>query len=126
MEPGTHNITIRKGATFRRRIAVTGIVDDDGVDVDMSVYSARAKIATALGTTPTYAFTVSNETKGSGSYALTLSLTPAQTVTLTVTPEANARAAQWGFWDLEFYTALDAIVLSPLEGTVTLSLEATT
>lgn len=120
MSAGTLNIKIEKGATFSLPITITAS------GVDFTTYSARSKIAATLGGSILVAFTVSGEVKAVGSYALTLSLTPAQTVLLTGTPTAGTRTLALGWWDLEVYTAGDAIVNRYLEGTVTLSLEATT
>lgn len=120
MSAGPLNLPLEKGATFYADVTITDPA------IDFTGYNARAKIAATPGAAAIVSLTVSGETKAVGSYVLRLSLTPTQTAALTGTPNpVGGRTLPLGFWDLEIYTALDAIVYRVLEGTVSLSLEVT-
>lgn len=126
--PGTYNFTINRGATCWENIAITGLTDKTGAVQDMTLYNARAKLVGTFGGTVLATFTISNEVKDAlGNYSLIINLTATVTDALTfVTPAADTRIIILGHWDLELYTAADADVIRPLQGDVSLSLEATT
>jgi len=113
---GTYALVINQGETFSRVIAILV----DSVVLDLTGYTVAAKIRATFDAASGTAITAAVTTAAAGE--VTISLTAAQTAALSVT-SPGTREASLGFWDLEITTG--AVVTRVLQGTVTLSQEAT-
>ena len=112
MAAGKHNIKIDQGATFE----LTLTIKESGSAKDLSSYSARAHLRKTKESTSTSAvFTCDRDGAGSAlsdTGVVTMGLTPAQT---------NELAEGKYVYDLEIFTANDAIVNRIIEGSATVT-----
>ena len=112
MAAGKHNIKIDQGATFE----LTLTIKESGSAKDSSSYSARAHLRKTKESTSTSAvFTCDRDGAGSAlsdTGVVTMGLTPAQT---------NELAEGKYVYDLEIFTANDAIVNRIIEGSATVT-----
>ena len=111
MTAANHNLTIDQGSDF----ALDLVVKDSGVVKNLAGYSARAQMRStksASSVSATFTCTVTNASGG----ALKMEL-----------PNATSSALSAGkyYYDLELYTASDAIVARLMQGTVILTPEVT-
>ena len=111
MTAANHNLTIDQGSDF----ALDLVVKDSGVVKNLTGYSARAQMRStksASSVSATFTCTVTNASGG----ALKMEL-----------PNATSSALSAGkyYYDLELYTANDAIVARLMQGTVILTPEVT-
>lgn len=111
MSAATHNIVIDQGSDF----ALDMVVKQDNVPVDLTGYFARAHLRPKKGSnTQTATFTCSLPTPASG----TVRMEMANATSSAITPAVY-------YYDLEIYTAGDAVVNRLLEGEAKLSAETT-
>lgn len=111
MAAGKYNIQIDQGSDF----AIDLTVKEDGVVKDLTGYSARAQMRAKksdASAAATFTCTVTNAAGG----VIKMSLPNATSSSLT--------AGRY-YYDLEIYTASDAIVKRLLEGEVTIDREIT-
>jgi len=111
MAAGKYNIQIDQGSDF----AIDLTVKEDGVVKNLTGYSARAQMRAKKSDTSaaaTFTCSVTNATGG----VIKMSLPNATSSSLT--------AGRY-YYDLEIYTASDAIVKRLLEGEVTIDREIT-
>tara|TARA_X000001388_G_scaffold15815_1_gene9723 strand:- start:684 stop:1034 length:351 start_codon:yes stop_codon:yes gene_type:complete len=111
MSAGTHNITIDQGATFE----LTVTIKESGSAKDLSSYSARAQLRKSKESSTSVVFTCDRDGAGSAlsdTGVVTMGLTPAQTNSLT---EGKY------LYDLEIFTANDAIVNRIIQGSATVN-----
>jgi hypothetical protein len=113
--PGTYNLTIYQGATFRQSIIWRNA---DSTPIDLTGYTARMQIRKSVRATTTEA-DMTTENSGIVISALTgeieLNLTAVQTAAIDI---------QDGVYDLELIDA-DGTVTRLMEGSVTVSPEVT-
>jgi hypothetical protein len=111
MSAGTYNLVIDQGSDF----ALDLVIKQAGAALNLSSYSGRAQLRTAhsaSSASASFTVTVTNATEG----ALKIQLSASTTTSL---------AAGQYVYDLEIYTANDAIVKRIVEGAVTLTPEVT-
>ena len=115
---GRWDLVIEQGATFERYFRWE---DSTGAAIDLSPYSLRMTIrtiygegliATSVGASPTIVITIPGS---AGVFVVTIAA--------TVTVDLSFNRA---VYDIEAFTAEDALVYRIVEGNVTLSKEATT
>ena len=111
MTAANHNLTIDQGSDF----ALDLVVKDSGVVKNLTGYSARAQMRStksASSVSATFTCTVTNASGG----ALKMEL-----------PNATSSALSAGkyYYDLELYTANDAIVARLMQGAIILTPEVT-
>jgi hypothetical protein len=116
---GRWDLVIEQGTTFIRYFRWE---DSAGSPVDLTDYSLRMKIRTNIGATATIA-----STEGGGVIAITK---PSPTtgvfiVTINATDTDDLDFVR-GIYDIEAYTAADAVVYRVVQGNVTLNKEVTT
>ena len=111
MSAGTYNLVIDQGSDF----ALDLIIKQSGSALNLSNYSGRAQLRTSvLASSISATFTVSVTNAANGALKMQL---PAATST-------NLAAGQY-VYDLEIFTANDAIVKRIVGGTVTITPEVT-
>lgn len=111
MAAGTYDLIIDQGADFSLGLALT----DGGVAVDLTGYSGRAQMRSkksSAAIAATFVVTVTSEVGG------TITMTLTNAVTAALSPGVY-------FYDLEIYTAADALVSKLLFGKATVREEVT-
>ena len=111
MTAANHNLTIDQGSDF----VIDLVISDEGVVKNLTGYSARAQM---------------RSTKSASTVAATLTctvITAAGGALKMELPNATSSALSAGkyYYDLELYTASDAIVARLMQGTVILTPEVT-
>ena len=111
MSAGTYNLVVDQGSSFALDLAIK----QSGLDLDLTNYTGRAQLRTThISSSVAASFTVTTTNASAGT--LKLELSPATTAALS--------PGQY-VYDLEIYTANDAIVKRILQGEVTLTPEVT-
>ena len=111
MAAGTYNLIIDQGGDFELGLALT----EDGSAVDLTGFSGRSQMRvkpSSASITGTFVVSIVNAAEG------TMSMTMSNSVTAALTPGKY-------FWDLEIFTASDAVVTKLLTGIVTVKAEVT-
>jgi len=110
MAAGTHDITIDQGSDFSMGLALT----EQDLPVPLTGYSARAQMRAKVSSTVagTFVCTITDAVNGE------ISMTMANSVTALLTPGVY-------LYDIEVYTAADAIVTRLLQGKATVRSEIT-
>jgi len=111
MSAGKHNIIIDQGSDF----AIEMVIKENSIAKDITGYSVRGEIRTAKGAatvTATFVGTVPNPSLG------TLKIELSNSITKDI-----AAGVYW--YDIEIFTAGDALVTRILEGTATVTGEVT-
>lgn len=111
MAAGTYDITIDQGSDFTMGLALTEL----DAPQDLTGYSARAQMRAKVSSTTaagTFVCTVTDALAGA------ISVTMSNTATTVLTPGVY-------FYDLELYTAADAIVTRILQGKAVVRAEIT-
>ena len=111
MTAANHNLTIDQGSDF----VIDLVISDEGVVKNLTGYSARAQMRTtksASAIAATFTCTVTDASAGTVKVEL---------------PNATTSAISPGkyYYDLELFTASDAIVARLMQGTVILTPEVT-
>ena len=111
MTAANHNLTIDQGSDF----VIDLVISDEGVVKNLTGYSARAQMRTtksASAIAATFTCTVTDASAGTVKVEL---------------PNATTSAISPGkyYYDLELYTASDAVVARLMQGTVILTPEVT-
>jgi hypothetical protein len=111
MSAGTYNLVVDQGSSFALDLAIK----QSGAALDLTNYTGRAQLRTShTASSAAASFTVTKTNASAGTLKLELS---AATTT--------ALAAGQYVYDLEIYTANDAIVKRLLQGDLTLTPEVT-
>ena len=111
MTAAAYNLTIDQGSDF----ALDLVVKEDNVVKDLTGYSARAQMRSTKGSSTlaaTFTCTVPSATDGEVKMQL-------------LNSASSAISAGKYYYDLEIYTASDALVSRLMEGTVILTPEVT-
>ena len=111
MSAGTYNLVIDQGSSF----ALDLIIKQSGSALNLTNYTGRAQLrttVTASSVSATFTVTKTNAAEG------------ALKMELAATTSANLAAGQY-VYDLEIFTANDAVVKRILQGDVTLTPEVT-
>ena len=111
MSAGTYNLVIDQGSSF----ALDLIIKEAGSALNLTNYTGRAQLrttVTASSVSATFSVTKTNAAEG------------VLKMELAATTSANLAAGQY-VYDLEIFTANDAVVKRILQGDVTLTPEVT-
>jgi|TARA_R110002074_G_scaffold1229_3_gene7367 hypothetical protein len=111
MSAGTYNLVVDQGSSF----ALDLIIKQSGAALNLTNYTGRGQLRTSHSAGSTAASFTVTKTNASGG-ALKIELSPATT--------AGLAAGQY-VYDLEIYTANNAIVKRILQGDLTLTPEVT-
>jgi len=114
-------ITLSQGATWEYRF----VWMIDGAPVDLTGMTVRAKVRPDFTTSPSLTFTCTLVDAVNGAFKV--ATTPAAIASIPVPGglAANLREFDGGFWDVEIEDSA-ATIVRLIEGTVTVSREATT
>lgn len=111
MSAGTYNLVIDQGSSF----ALDLVIKEGGAALNLTQYTGRAQLRTSVSASSVSAtFTVTKTNAAEGSLKMELA----------ATTSASLAAGQY-VYDLEIFTANDAIVKRILQGDVTLTPEVT-